>query len=217
MDKKLMIAIAKLKKQIDAFEEEFKFNNFKKDYDKNSKSKKEDLKKDVLKQIKNDQLEESDIIKIINLAKSNNDLYFVYEIGKLLKDNDTKALQAVTFYLNKYGNEDLLKKLIKSGNIRKDFAIEVIGGYEEITYLQGDEADTYIGYFEEGKKGKLFSSLTEFDYGDGGEWFFEDEIRPRGYDFLSNSNYAVVCNTKLGDIGFYKVIKGIGLKGNPTK
>ncbi len=214
MNQRLMIAIAKLKKQIDAFEkEDFKFNNFKKEYD----SKQNDLKKDVLKQIKNDLLEESDIIKIINLAKNENDLYFVFEIGKNLKEKDVKAKQAVVFYLNKYGNEDLLKKLIKSDVISKDFAIEIIGGYEEIVFMQGDEANTYVEYFEDGKKKKLFDSLVNFDNGDGGEWFFEDEIRPRGYDLLDNGKYAAVCNSRLGDIGFYKVIKGIGLKGTPTK
>lgn len=214
MNKRLVIAIAKLKKQIDAFEkEDFKFNNFKKEYD----SKQSDLKKDVLKQIKNDLLEESDIIKIINLAKNENDLYFVFEIGKNLKENDVKAKQAVVFYLNKYGNEDLLKKLIKSDVISKDFAIEIIGGYEEIVFMQGDEANTYVEYFEDGKKKKLFDSLVNFDDGDDGEWFFEDEIRPRGYDLLDNGKYAAVCNSRLGDIGFYKVIKGIGLKGTPTK
>lgn len=214
MNKRLVIAIAKLKKQIDAFEkEDFKFNNFKKEYD----SKQSDLKKDVLKQIKNDLLEESDIIKIINLAKNENDLYFVFEIGKNLKENDVKAKQAVVFYLNKYGNEDLLKKLIKSDVISKDFAIEIIGGYEEIVYMQGDEANTYIEYFEDGKKKKLFDSLVYFNDGGSGEWFFEDEIRPRGYDLLDNGKYAAVCNSRLGDIGFYKIIKGIGLKGTPTK
>lgn len=216
MKQRLMIEIAKLKKQVDALDEDkFNFTRLKKDYIDTKTT--ADLKKDVLKKIKDDIFEESDIIKIINLAKNNNDLEFIFEIAKLLKTDDIKAKQMVVFYLNKYNELDLLKKLIKKDIVSKDFVVEIIGGYEEIIYLQGNEADEYVKYFEDGKKKQLFDNLSQFDYGDGGEWFFEDEIRPKSYDFLKNNIYAAVCNTRIGDIGFYKIIKGIGLSKTPTK
>lgn len=212
MIKQILAEINSTRKQILAFEEEFDFKNFKKEYLNSRSRETTELQNDIIKKIKSDFLEEEDIIKIINLSKDNNELYFVYLIGNALKETDIEAQKRVVYYLYTLGNIDLLEKLIYDNKIKKEFAVKIVGGYESIVFLQGDDAREYVQCFEDGKVKKLFNGLIEYDFNENYEYYFKKEIELNGYDKIKRGNYVVFCRPNLDHIGLYKEIVGKKLR-----